>query len=90
MRLKSMALVVTLVGAGLAAVGLSQPAQNQDKDRGRGSTFDIPFGLLPGGRVNASGNLDPASSPEDEVAGVDAGGVGAATAPVRPRSAATT
>ncbi|MBN1238287.1 MAG: hypothetical protein JXB36_07280 [Gammaproteobacteria bacterium] len=32
-------------------------------------TFDIPFGLLPGGRVDASGNLDPSSSPEDAHAG---------------------
>jgi hypothetical protein len=32
-------------------------------------TFDIPFGLLPGGRMDASGNLDPTSSPEDAHAG---------------------
>lgn len=32
-------------------------------------TFDIPFGLLPGGRVDAAGNLDPSSSPEDAHAG---------------------
>ena len=32
-------------------------------------TFDIPFGELPGGRVDASGNLDPTSSPEDAHAG---------------------
>ncbi|MEY2855284.1 MAG: hypothetical protein RL030_2416, partial [Pseudomonadota bacterium] len=28
-------------------------------------TFDIPFDQLPGGRVNARGDLDPSSSPED-------------------------
>jgi hypothetical protein len=27
--------------------------------------FDIPFAQLPGGRMNASGELDPTSSPED-------------------------
>ena len=32
-------------------------------------TFDIPFAELPGGRVDAQGNLDPASSPEDAHAG---------------------
>ena len=32
-------------------------------------TFDIPFGLLPGGRLDAEGNLDPRSSPEDAHAG---------------------
>jgi len=29
------------------------------------STFDIPFDRLPGGRLNANGELDPTSSPED-------------------------
>lgn len=29
------------------------------------TTFDIPFDKLPGGRMDASGNLDPTSSPED-------------------------
>ncbi len=28
-------------------------------------TFDIPFDKLPGGRMNAKGELDPKSSPED-------------------------
>lgn len=32
-------------------------------------TFDIPFGLMPGGRVDAEGNLDPTSSPEEAHAG---------------------
>ncbi len=32
-------------------------------------TFDIPFALMPGGRVDAEGNLDPTSSPEDAHAG---------------------
>jgi hypothetical protein len=32
-------------------------------------TFDIPFGLMPGGRVDAEGNLDPNSTPEDAHAG---------------------
>jgi hypothetical protein len=29
------------------------------------TTFDIPFDKLPGGRMNAKGELDPTSSPED-------------------------
>lgn len=32
-------------------------------------TFDLPFAELPGGRLDASGNLDPTSSPEDAHAG---------------------
>ena len=28
-------------------------------------TFDIPFDKLPGGRMNARGELDPTSSPKD-------------------------
>ena len=32
-------------------------------------TFDIPFDKLPGGRMNARGELDPTSSPEDAHAG---------------------
>ncbi len=33
------------------------------------TTFGIPFDKLPGGRVNAAGELDPTSSPEDAHAG---------------------
>ena len=33
------------------------------------TTFDIPFAKLPGGRMDAHGNLDPKSSPEDAHAG---------------------
>ncbi|HXH25895.1 MAG TPA: hypothetical protein VNI78_11635 [Vicinamibacterales bacterium] len=33
------------------------------------TTFDIPFDKLPGGRVNAQGELDPTSPPEDAHAG---------------------
>src|SRR5262245_56692813 len=29
------------------------------------TVFDIPFAKLPGGRMNAQGELDPKSSPED-------------------------
>jgi hypothetical protein len=32
-------------------------------------TFDIPFAELPGARMDANGNLDPSSSPEDAHAG---------------------
>lgn len=61
MQLKLMAPIVLLVAAGLFATALAQPAQ----DRQTSGTFDIPFGELPGGRVDASGHLDPTSSPED-------------------------
>jgi hypothetical protein len=44
---------------------LAQPVQ----DQGNSGTFDIPFGELPGGRLNAAGHLDPTSSPEDAHAG---------------------
>ncbi|MBI2148988.1 MAG: hypothetical protein HYU27_00080, partial [Acidobacteria bacterium] len=64
MRLKLKTLTALLAGVGIfAAVAMAQRTQDQ------GGTFDIPFGLLPGGRVDASGNLDPASSPEDAHAG---------------------
>jgi len=33
------------------------------------TTFDIPFDKLPGGRMDAHGNLDPTSSPQDAHAG---------------------
>ena len=61
MQLKSMAPIVSFVAAGLFATALAQPAQDQQTS----GTFDIPFGELPGGRVDASGHLDPTSSPED-------------------------
>src|SRR5262249_54040881 len=32
---------------------------------GNYTVFDIPFAKLPGGRMNAQGELDPKSSPED-------------------------
>jgi hypothetical protein len=35
----------------------------------RFTTFDIPFDKLPGGRMDAQGNLDPTSSPQDAHAG---------------------
>ena len=57
MRQNSMALVVSLLG--LAAFSPATPAQN----------FDIPFDKLPGGRMDANGNLDPTSSPKDAHAG---------------------
>lgn len=81
MRLKSMALIVALVGAGLLARAAA--AQTAEEEQCTDSalsepvdcvpitfdTFDIPFGLLPGGRVDTDGNLDKTSSPEDAHAG---------------------
>ena len=65
MRLKLMALIVSLLGIGLYATVLAQSTQHPET----AGTFDIPFSELPGGRVNASGHLDPTSSSEDAHAG---------------------
>jgi hypothetical protein len=75
MRLRWTALVVALSGAGffpgLATAQSEQCAEEGEVDcvPSTFDTFDIPFGLLPGGRMDASGNLDPTSSPEDAHAG---------------------
>jgi hypothetical protein len=75
MRLRWTALIVALGGAGffpgLAAAQSEQCAEEDTVDcvPSTFDTFDIPFGLLPGGRMDASGNLDPTSSPEDAHAG---------------------
>ena len=65
-----------------AAVALATRVNGQNTscpDRGSGkpadcvpatfTTFDIPFDKLPGGRMDAQGNLDPTSSPKDAHAG---------------------
>ena len=85
MRTKSKALIGLLVGVDLMApVALAQPDRDQQEEgecteEAPGNrvecapitfdTFDIPFGLLPGGRVDADGNLDPRSSAEEAHAG---------------------
>jgi hypothetical protein len=75
MRLRSSLLVVLFIGAGLfarAATAQSEQCAEEgavDCVPSTFDTFDIPFGLLPGGRMDASGNLDPTSSPEDAHAG---------------------
>jgi len=56
MRSKLMTLIIPPAMA-FAAAALAQPA------------FDIPFAELPGGRMDAAGNLDPTSSPADAHAG---------------------
>lgn len=67
MRLRVMAFVVLLATGGLLACTTSvERAEEEDRTF---DTFDIPFGELPGGRVDAAGNLDPTSSPEDAHAG---------------------
>ena len=60
MRSKWLTLIVPPALACGAAAALAQP------ERG---TFDIPFADLPGGRMDANGNLDKTSSPEDAHAG---------------------
>jgi hypothetical protein len=73
--------VVVLMSGLLAASGAQgqSGAQGHGKAGGRASAapskpatfdvFDIPFDRLPGGRVNAKGELDPTSSPADAHAG---------------------
>jgi hypothetical protein len=72
MQLRWTALIVAVGGAGffpgMAAAQAEQCAEEDAVDCVP-STFDIPFGLLPGGRMDAAGNLDPTSSPEDAHAG---------------------
>ena len=60
MTSKWLTLIVPPALACGAAAALAQSGQ---------STFDIPFGQLPGGRMDANGNLDKTSSPEDAHAG---------------------
>ena len=69
------ALIVTSIGLGSFS-GLAMAQSEQCAEEGATDcvpstfdTFDIPFGLLPGGRMDAAGNLDPTSSPEDAHAG---------------------
>jgi hypothetical protein len=80
MRAKRIGLIVSLVGAYVCAgVASGQPAQEECTDPALEQpvdcvprtfdTFDIPFGLLPGGRVDADGNLDPTSTSEEAHAG---------------------
>ena len=83
MTYKPMARTLSLaVLAVAAAVALATRVNGQNTscpDRGSGkpadcvpatfTTFDIPFDKLPGGRMDAQGNLDPTSSPKDAHAG---------------------
>jgi hypothetical protein len=75
MQLRSTVLILAFVEAGsFAGVVAAQSEQCAEEGAvdcvpSTFDTFDIPFGLLPGGRVDASGNLDPTASPEDAHAG---------------------
>jgi hypothetical protein len=75
MRVRSSLLIVLFIGSSLVArAATAQSEQCAEEDAvdcvpSTFDTFDIPFGLLPGGRMDASGNLDPTSSPEDAHAG---------------------
>jgi hypothetical protein len=55
------ALCALLLGSALAVFAASAPRTEPEGFR----TFDIPFDKLPGGRMNAKGELDPSSSPAD-------------------------
>ncbi len=63
MRSKSMALVVSFVWLGVFAVA------SADSVPATYTAFEIPFAKLPGGRMNASGELDATSSAKDAHAG---------------------
>lgn len=83
MRPKLLALVLSALGlaaiavASLAAGTGPKGAQCTDPKNGKPvecvpatyTTFDIPFAKLPGGRMNARGDLDPTSSAKDAHAG---------------------
>ena len=75
MWLRGTVLIIAFIGAGLgsdAARAQSEQCAEEgavDCVPSTFDTFDIPLGLLPGGRMDASGNLDPTSSPEDAHAG---------------------
>ena len=69
--------VATLRSAAFAGSGSGHDARCTDPATGQPvdcvpatfTTFDIPFAKLPGGRMDAQGNLDPTSSPKDAHAG---------------------
>ena len=76
MRLKLAAFIFSALGLALPAAALAAGAKDPhctDTKSGKPvdcvpatfTTFDIPFAKLPGGRMNAKGELDPTSSPED-------------------------
>jgi hypothetical protein len=68
MSLKPAYLRLSLLLIPLVA-GITLAAGPAESDPATFKTFDIPFDKLPGGRMNARGELDPASSPEDAHAG---------------------
>src|SRR5687768_5659718 len=53
----------------VAAMALASRVSSQNAAPAGSATFDIPFDKLPGGRMNAQGNLDQTSSPADAHAG---------------------
>ena len=55
------ALCALLLASAVAVFAASAPPTEPEGFR----TFDIPFDKLPGGRMNAKGELDPTSSPAD-------------------------
>ena len=75
--LLSLVTLVAVSAASIAGSSSSKDARCVDPGTGESvdcvpatyTTFDIPFAKLPGGRMDAHGNLDPTSSPEDAHAG---------------------
>lgn len=61
----SAARLVTTLCTALIAAQAAAPAWSAQPGAAPSPTFDIPFDRLPGGRMNAQGELDPTSSPED-------------------------
>ena len=65
-----MARHVSLVLLAVCVIGaLAARVNGQNPTSPAFTTFDIPFDKLPGGRMNARGELDPTSSPADAHAG---------------------
>jgi hypothetical protein len=68
MRVTRVTPAASLAGTAVLTIAvLTQPVQESGRPAAPGAveTFEIPFDRLPGGRLDASGALDPASSPED-------------------------
>jgi hypothetical protein len=68
MRSPSTTLIVSLAGLAVGATFVFAAAPNRN-DASTFTTFEIPFAQLPGGRMDAAGNLDPTSSAKDAHAG---------------------
>lgn len=69
MRPIFLTLALPALTCSLLAIQTTAQETTNDRVPATFDTFDIPFSELPGGRMDADGNLDPTSSPEDAHAG---------------------